>query len=94
MARSDGTEPVCRHLEASTRPDPVGAVRDASGSVAIAIAGGRVFGHPAGPAAFNAARYERAKKLIDRSDVVPLEATRQVDRPVVRDGTIARMDVR
>ena len=96
-------------------PDPETAARYVAPDVVITFTGGRVFDHPSGPAAFNAARYKWVKKRMDRFDVAPgedetivysvgtlygewpdgepFEGNRYVDRFVVRDGRIVRMDV-
>lgn len=56
-------------LEASMVPDPVRAATFMAENVAITFTGGKVFDHPSGPAAVNAARYAWVKKDMRQFDV-------------------------
>lgn len=61
---------VTAYLEASMVPDPEKAATFMAPEIAIVFTGGRVFRHPSGVAAFNAGRYARVKKRMERLDVV------------------------
>jgi hypothetical protein len=108
-------EIVRAYLEASMIPDPEGAARYMKPGAPIIFTGGRLFDHPSGPSGFNAMRYRRVRKRMERFDVcpadgetvvysigtlhgewpdgTPFEGNRYVDRFVVRDGLIVKMDV-
>jgi ketosteroid isomerase-like protein len=102
-------------LDASMVPDPERAATYMAESVTITFTGGRVYGHPSGPTAFNAMRYKWVKKDMrqfdvavgpegtvvystgylygERPDGTPFEGDRYVDRYVVENGLIVKMDV-
>ena len=102
-------------LDASMVPDPERAATYMAESVTITFTGGRVYGHPSGPTAFNAMRYKWVKKDMrqfdvavgpegtvvystgylygERPDGTPFEGNRYVDRYVVENGLIVKMDV-
>lgn len=117
-ANSDTTHAVAiveQYLIASMIPDPDAAAEFMAPGVEITFTGGRSFDHPRDTSAFNAGRYRRVKKQMDRFDVAPgdaetvvysvgtlygewpdgtpFEGNRYVDRFVVRDGQIVKMDV-
>jgi hypothetical protein len=62
---------VERFLHASMVPDPQTAAQYIGPDLKITFTGGRKFAHPRESAAFNAKRYKRVKKRMERSDVVP-----------------------
>jgi hypothetical protein len=102
-------------LDASMVPDPERAATYMAESVTITFTGGRVYGHPSGPTAFNAMRYKWVKKDMrqfdvavgpegtvvystgylygERPDGTPFEGNCYVDRYVVENGLIVKMDV-
>jgi hypothetical protein len=69
---------VTAYLEASMVPDPETAARYMAPNTAIVFTGGRVFRHPSEVTAFNAGRYARVKKRMERLDVVPGEGVTTV----------------
>ncbi len=102
-------------LDASMVPDPDRAATYMAEDVIITFTGGRTYGHPSGPAEFNAQRYKWVKKDMRRFDVAtgaegtvvyatgylygawpdgtPFDGNRFVDRYVVENGLIVKMDV-
>ena len=56
-------------LDASMVPDPERAATYMAESVTITFTGGRVYGHPSGPTAFNAMRYKWVKKDMRQFEV-------------------------
>ena len=69
---------VTAYLEASMVPDPETAARYMAPGTRIVFTGGRVFRHPSEVTAFNAGRYARVKKRMERLDVVPGEGVTTV----------------
>ena len=64
-------EIVEAYLTASMIPDRDAAAAYMKPGTIITFTGGREFDHPRGPTGFNAARYRRVKKKMDRFDVCP-----------------------
>lgn len=62
---------VLAYLEASMIPDPETAARYVAPDVRITFTGGREFAHPREVTVFNAGRYRRVKKRMERIDVAP-----------------------
>jgi hypothetical protein len=64
-------EIVEKFLVASMVPDPETAASYVSPALKLTFTGGRRFSHPRESSAFNAMRYKRVKKKMERTDVVP-----------------------
>lgn len=66
-------EIVRTYLEAHMVPDIETAMKYIGPGFQLTFTGGRRFDHPAGATGFNARRYKRVKKNMERFDVVPGE---------------------